>query len=39
MKKGIKNKVFSDGTVEGYIVAAIYGKKIFGSKKKHCSKC
>jgi predicted transposase YbfD/YdcC len=39
MKKAIKNKVFKDGTIDGYIVAAIDGTKIFGSKKKHCSKC
>ena len=39
MKKAIKNKVFKDGTIDGYIVAAIDGTKIFGSKKKNCSKC
>jgi hypothetical protein len=31
MKKAIKNKVFKDGTIDGYIVAAIDGTKIFGS--------
>jgi hypothetical protein len=39
MKKAIKNKVFNDGTIDGYTVAAIDGTKIFGSKKKNCSKC
>jgi hypothetical protein len=39
IKKAIKKKVFRDGTVEGYTVAAIDGTKIFVSKKKNCSKC
>jgi hypothetical protein len=39
IKKAIRNKVFSDGTVDGFTVAAIDGTKIFGSKKKNCSKC
>ena len=39
IKKAIRNKVFSNGTIDGYTVAAIDGTKIFGSNKKSCIKC
>ena len=39
IKKAIRNKVFSNRTIDGYTVAAIDGTKIFGSNKKSCSKC
>ena len=32
--KVIDNKVFTNGTINGYTVAAIDGTKIFGSNKK-----
>ena len=35
----IDNKVFSNGTIDGYVVAAMDGTKIFGSSKKKCDKC
>lgn len=31
-----KNKVFENGTIDGYTVIAIYGTKFFGSNKKGC---
>ncbi len=39
VKKAIKNKVFKDGTIDGYMVGAVDGTKFFGSKKKSCPKC
>lgn len=39
VKKAIQNKVFDNGTIEGYTVAAIDGTKIFGSYKKYCPDC
>ena len=39
VKKSIENKVFINGTIEGYTVAAIDGTKIFGGYKKCCSEC
>ena len=39
IKKAIENKVFENGTVDGYTVAAIDGTKFFGSNKKSCSEC
>ena len=39
VKKAIKNKVFRDGTIDGYMVGAVDGPKFFGSKKKSCPKC
>jgi len=39
VKKSIENKVFNDGTIDGYTVAAIDGTKIFGSYKKCCPEC
>ena len=39
IKRAKRNKVFIDGTVAGYTVAAIDGTKLFGSYKKSCSEC
>jgi len=39
VKKSVENKVFENGTIEGYMVAAIDGTKFFGSNKKSCSEC
>lgn len=39
IKKAIKNKVFANGTIDGYTVAAIDGTKFFGSYLKCCSNC
>lgn len=34
-----QNKVFKNGTIDGYTVAAIDGTKLFGSNKKSCPEC
>jgi len=39
VKKAVENKVFENGTLDGYMVAAIDGTKFFGSNKKNCSEC
>ncbi|WP_243450473.1 transposase [Desulfosporosinus sp. Sb-LF] len=39
IKKSVENKVFVDGTIDGYTVAAIDGTKFFGSNKKSCPEC
>ena len=39
VKKAIENKVFVNGTIDGYTVAAIDGTNLFGSYKKCCPEC
>lgn len=39
IKKARENKVFENGTIDGYTVAAIDGTKFFGSNKKSCPEC
>lgn len=39
IKKAVENKVFENGTIDGYTVAAIDGIKFFGSNKKSCMEC
>ena len=39
VKKAVENKVFDNGTIEGYTVVAIDGTKFFGSNKKSCPEC
>ena len=39
VKKAIENKVFENGTMDGYTVAAIDGTKFFESNKKNCLEC
>jgi len=39
VKKAIANKVFDNGTIDGYVVGAIDGTKFFGSNKKFCPGC
>ena len=39
IKKAAENKVFENGTIDGYMVAAIDGTKFFGSNKKSCPEC
>lgn len=39
VKRSIRNKVFDNGTVDGYVVAAIDGSRISSSKKKFCVNC
>ena len=39
VKKAIENKVFDNGTIEGYTVVAIDGTRLFKSNVKYCSKC
>ena len=34
VKTAVKNKAFENGTIDGYMVAAIDGTKFFGSNKK-----
>lgn len=38
-KKAKRNKVFDEGSIDGYTVAAIDGTKLFGSYKKNCKEC
>ena len=37
VKTAVENKVFENGTIDGYMVVAIDGTKFFGSNKKSCS--
>ena len=39
IKKAIENKVFENGTIDGYTVVAVDGTKFFGSNKKSCPEC
>ena len=39
VKKSVENKVFANGTIDGYNVVAIDGTKFFGSNKKSCPEC
>jgi len=39
VRRAIANKVFNNGTIDGYVVGAIDGTKFFGSKKKFCPEC
>ncbi|SPF40071.1 Spermidine/putrescine-binding periplasmic protein (modular protein) [Candidatus Desulfosporosinus infrequens] len=39
VKKSVENKVFENGTIDGYTVIAIDGTKFFGSNKKSCPEC
>ena len=39
VKKAVENKVFENGTIDGYMVVAIDGTKFFGSNKKSCPEC
>ena len=39
IKRAVRNKVFANGTVDGYTVVAIDGTKLFGSNKKSCLEC
>lgn len=39
VKKSVRNKVFDNGTIDGYTVVAIDGTKLFGSNKKSCLEC
>ena len=39
VKKAVENKIFENGTIDGYTVVAIDGTKFFGSNKKSCSEC
>ena len=39
VKKVVENIVYENGTIDGYMVAAIDGTKFFGSNKKNCSEC
>jgi len=39
VNKAKENKVFRNGTIDGYTVAAIDGSKLFGSNIKNCPEC
>ncbi|KLU66406.1 transposase DDE domain protein [Desulfosporosinus acididurans] len=39
VKTAVENKVFDNGTIDGYTVVAIDGTKFFGSNKKSCPEC
>jgi len=39
IKTAVRNKVFANGTIDGYTVAAVDGTKLFGSNKKSCPEC
>ncbi|HHX61044.1 MAG TPA: hypothetical protein GX707_10090, partial [Epulopiscium sp.] len=39
VNKAKENKVFRNGTIDGYTVAAIDGTKLFGSNIKSCPEC
>ena len=39
VKKSVENKVFENGTIDGYTVVAIDGTKSIGSNKKSCPEC
>ena len=39
VKKSVENKVFENGTLDGYTVVAVDGTKFFGSNKKSCPEC
>lgn len=39
VKKVVENKVYENGTIDGYMVAAIDRTKFFGSNKKSCPEC
>ena len=34
-----RNRVFREGTIEGYVIAVIDGMKLFSSTKKKCPEC
>ena len=39
IRKAVNNKVFRNGSIDGYTIAAIDGTKLFGISKKCCEKC
>ena len=39
IRKSRRNKVFQNGSIDGYTVAAVDGTKLFGSYKKSCEEC
>ncbi len=39
VKKSVRNKAYRDGTIDGYVVAAVDGTKLFGSTNKSCEHC
>ncbi len=39
VRKARENKVFDNGTIDGYVVAAIDGTQTFNSDKKECENC
>ncbi|NRT73815.1 hypothetical protein [Clostridium beijerinckii] len=39
IKKTVENKVFKNGTIDGYTVDVIDGTKFFGSNKKNYPEC
>jgi len=39
IKETVENKVFENGTIDGYTVVAINEAKFFGNNKKSCPEC
>jgi len=39
IKKAVRNKLFDEGTIDGYTVAAIDGTKLFDNIDPHCDDC
>ena len=39
IKKAVRNKLFDEGTIDGYTVAAIDGTKLFDNTDPHCDDC
>jgi len=39
VKRAVANKVFDNGTIDGYMVGVNDGTKFFGSNKKFCPGC
>jgi hypothetical protein len=39
VRKARENKVFTNGTIDGYVVAAIDGTQTFNSDRKSCDRC
>ncbi len=39
VRKAVRNKVYKEGTIDGYIIAAIDGTSLFNKKKPSCDDC
>jgi len=39
IKKAVRNKLFDEGTIDGYTVAAVDGTNLFNDKQPYCDDC